>query len=87
MYPARDVAETKLHILLLGKRKYMCFRFPDPKHFIVNCDQNIVKYGGKCSEKYDFYIKYFDKPYLAFSELKPETHIYFFFFLPCRIHC
>ena len=41
--------------------------------------------GGKCIEKCNFYIKYFDKikcynnqPYLVFSELKPETHIYFF---------
>ena len=43
---------------------------------------NMLENGGKCSEKCDFYIKYFDKikyyadrPYLAFSELKPETHI------------
>ena len=73
----------------------MCFRFPDPtycrfllktpKHFTVKCEQNIVKYAEKCSEKCNFYIKYFDKikcfagrPYLAFSDLKPETHIYIF---------
>ena len=41
--------------------------------------------GKKCIEKCNFYIKYLDKikcyadrPYLVFSELKPETHIYFF---------
>ena len=39
-------------------------------------------------EKCNFYIKYFDKikcyadrPYLVFSELKPETHIYLLFFV------
>ena len=41
----------------------------------------------KCIEKCNFYIKYFDKikcyadqPYLVFSELNPERHIYIFFF-------
>ena len=41
--------------------------------------------GKKYILKCNFYIKYFDKiqcyvnrPYLVFSELKPETHIYFF---------
>ena len=41
--------------------------------------------GGKSYVKSNFYIKYFDKikcyadrPYLVFSELKPETHIFFF---------
>ena len=64
-------------------RPYIGF-CPDPKHFIVNCEQNVVKYVEKCSEKCMFYIKYCDKinnanqPYLAFSELKPETHMYFF---------
>ena len=47
---------------------------------------NLRENGGKCIEKCNFYIKYFDKikcysdrPYLVFSELKPETHIYIFF--------
>ena len=42
----------------------------------------------KFIDKCNFYIKYFDKtkcsadrPYLVFSELKPETHIYFHFCL------
>ena len=53
----------------------------------MNCEQNVVKFAGKSIEKCNFYIKYFDKikcyadrPYLVFSELKPETHILFFFF-------
>ena len=64
---------------------------PDPKHFIVNCEQNVVKFAGKWGKIYgqcNFYIKYFDKikcyadrPYLVFSELKPETRIYYFFAL------
>ena len=73
-------------------RPYLGF-WPDPKHFIVNCEQNIVKFDGKWGkyrpmEKCNFYIKYFDKikcyadrPYLVFSELKPETHIYLLFFV------
>ena len=47
---------------------------------------NLQENGEKYTEKCNFYIKYFDKikcyadrPYLVFSELKPETHIYFFF--------
>ena len=46
---------------------------------------NLLKNGKKCIEKCNFYMKYFDKikcyadrPYLFFSELKPETHIYIF---------
>ena len=76
---------------------------PDPKHFIVNYEPNVVKFaekmGGDVLKKCNFYIKYFDKikcyadrPYLVFSELKPETHIYlflasgkFFFYSPCNI--
>ena len=65
-------------------RPYLGF-CPDPKHSIVNCEQNVVKFAEKCIEKCNFYIKYFDKikcnvdrPYLVFSELKPETHIHFF---------
>ena len=45
----------------------------------------MLENSGKCIEKCNFYIKYFDKvkcyadrPYLNFSELKPETHIYLF---------
>ena len=45
---------------------------------------NLWESGGKCIEKCNFYIKYFNKikcyanqPYLVFSELKPETHIFF----------
>ena len=51
---------------------------------------NLRKNRGKCIEKCNFYIKcfnkikcYADRPYLVFSELKPETHcvtcIYLFF--------
>ena len=46
---------------------------------------NLLENGEKYIEKCNFYIKYFDKikcyanrPYIVFSELKPETHIYFF---------
>ena len=56
-------------------RPYLGF-CPDPKHFIVNCEQNVVKFAGKWGkyiEKCNFYIKYFDKikcyadrPYLVF---------------------
>ena len=54
-------------------RPYLGF-CPDPKHFIVNCEQNVVKFAGneqKCIEKCSFNIK--DRPYLGFSELK-HTH-------------
>ena len=68
---------------------------PDPKHFIVNCEQilsNLLENGGKCIEKCNFYVKYFDKikcyadrPYLVFSELKPEIqYIYFVWALSHR---
>ena len=61
------------------KNIYMCVSgFPDPKHFIVNCEQSVVKFAGngeKCIEKCNFYIKYFDKikfyadrPYLDFFQ-------------------
>ena len=53
---------------------------------------NLLENGEKYIEKCNFYIKYFDKikcyanrPYLVFSELKPETHIYFFFGLRSRL--
>ena len=46
---------------------------------------DLLKNEGKRIEKYNFYIKYFnkmkcyaDRPYLVFLELKPETHIYIF---------
>ena len=64
-------------------RHYLGF-CPDPKHFIVNCEQilsNLLENWGKCIKKCNFYVKYFDKikcyadrPYLVFSKLKPETH-------------
>ena len=65
--------------------------YPDPNHYIVNCEQN-VKFPNKWGKMYwkmqFLCIKYFDKikcyadrPYLVSSELKPETHIFFFFFL------
>ena len=45
----------------------------------------MLKNQGKYSEKCNIYIKYFcqikcyaDRPYLVFTELKPETHIYIF---------
>ena len=59
----------------------------DPQYFIVKYEHNLsnmLENGGICSEKCSFHIKYFDKiqcyadrPYLTFSELKPEPHIYF----------
>ena len=48
------------------KKKYICvFQVsrpylgfcPNPKHFKVNCEQNVVKFAKKCN----FCIKYFDK--------------------------
>ena len=30
---------------------------PDSKHFIVNCEQNVVKFPEKSIDKCDFYIK------------------------------
>ena len=35
-------------------RPYLGF-YPDPKHFIVNCEQNVVKFMGKCIEKCNFW--------------------------------
>ena len=59
---------------------------PNPKHFIVNFEENTVKMlknQVKYSEKCNIYIKYFckikcyaDRPYLVFSELK-HTYISF----------
>ena len=46
-----------------GFRPYLGF-CPDPEHFIVNCEQNIVKYADKMVEnvvKMQFLYKYFDK--------------------------
>ena len=52
---------------------------------------NLLKNGEQCIEKCNFFIKYFDeikcyadRPYLVFSELKPETHIYFVLVLQFR---
>ena len=49
----------------------VCFRFPDPtlvfadpKHFIVNCEENVIKFAGKWGKMFEtckFYVKYFDK--------------------------
>ena len=44
-------------------RPYLGF-CPNPKHFIVNSEQNFVKFAKKwekCIEKWNFYIKYFDQ--------------------------
>ena len=71
-------------------RPYLGF-CPNPKHFIVNCKQNVLKFAGKwgkCIEKCNFYIKYFDKikcyadrSYLVFFRAENwNTHIYIFFF-------
>ena len=53
--------------------------------WIVSKMSNLLENEEKCTEKCNFYIKYFDKikcyadrPYLVFSELKPETHMFFF---------
>ena len=67
-------------------RLYLYFGFcPDPKHFIVNFEQNSVKYAEKWgwgggSEQCNIYINYFNnkkinnnnanRPYLVFPELK-----------------
>ena len=32
-------------------RPYLRF-CPDPKHFIVNCEQNVVKFAGKWGKMY-----------------------------------
>ena len=45
----------------------------DPKPFIVNVEENIVKYAekwGKSSEKCNIYIKYFTTIPSFFSEVK-----------------
>ena len=49
---------TKLMIILRLKKKISVFQVsrpylgfcPNPKHFIVNCEQNVVKFVGKCIE-------------------------------------
>ena len=73
---------------------YLGFR-PDPKHFILNCEENVVKFAGKWGKicwKMQFLYKIFwtkkkkkerkksyaDRPYLVFSELKPEIHTFIF---------
>ena len=74
-------------------RPYLGF-CPDPKHFIVNCEQNTVKFaeknGRKCIGKCKFYIKYFnkikcygDQPYLVFyfGFLLCRTLLHYFCFL------
>ena len=62
-------------------RPYLGF-YPDPEYFIVSKMSNLWE---KCFIKCNFYIKYFDKikcyadrPYLVFSELKPQAHKYIF---------
>ena len=47
-------SQTKNNICVFQvSRPYLGFR-PDPKHFIVDCEQNVKfakTYGGKCIEK------------------------------------
>ena len=52
----------------------------------------LLEIGGKCIVKCNFHIKHFDKikcyaerPYLVFSELKPETYIYIYLALSISI--
>ena len=59
--------------------------YSDPKHFIVNCEQNVVKFAEKWGKMYckmQFLYKIFWQNKMlcisSFSELKPETHIHFF---------
>ena len=62
-------------------RPYLGFS-PDPKHFIVNSEQNVVKFAGKWGKMYwkmQFLYKIFRQNQI-FSEMKPETHTFFFFF-------
>ena len=50
---------------------------------------NLLENGEECIEKCNFYnVKYFDKikcyadrPYLVFSEVKPETHTYIYIYI------
>ena len=83
---------------------YECFRFPDhTKVYAPTLNillwimsqmlSNLLKNGGRCTEKCNFYMKYFDKmkcyadrPYRFFSELKPETHISLFLALYTHIN-
>ena len=53
-------AKKKKICVFQVSRPYLGF-CPDPKHFVVNCEQNVVKFAEKCIEKCNFYIKYFDK--------------------------
>ena len=78
----------KIKCLFQVSRPYLAF-CPNPKYFFKlwakhqicwKMVQNVVK--NAFSIKYFDKIKYYaDRPYLVFSELKPETHIYFFFCL------
>ena len=88
-----DLGQKKNICVFQVSRPYLVF-CPDPKHFIVKCEQNVVKFaekmGEKCIDKCNFYIKYFDKIkcyadrlYLVFSELKLK-HTYIFCFWPYR---
>ena len=59
-YHSKETVLLQLGLCLwLGKKKYMCvFQVsrpylgfcPDPKNFIVNCEQNVVKFAGKMGE-------------------------------------
>ena len=87
--PTSLVRPNKNICVFQVSRPYLGF-CPDPKHFIVNCEQNVVKFAGKCIEKCSFYIKYFDKikcyanwPYLVFFQSWNLKHTYIFF-LPNR---
>ena len=74
-------------IILAQAALYLGF-CSDPKHFIVSkILLNLLKNGRTCNVKWNFDIKYFDKikcyadrPYLVFSELKPETHTHIYIF-------
>ena len=44
--------KAKINICVFQvSRPYLGF-CPDPKHFIVNCEQNVVKFAGKWGKMY-----------------------------------
>ena len=74
--------------LLEISRPYLYIGFcPDPKHFIVNFEQNSVKYadkwgrggGGAGSEQYNIYINYFNNNNkIIIIIIMPTDHTSFF---------